>query len=66
MYNVCALLDAKYVTCWVTEDTFLFVTLFIYDSTSRRYNPSFTMSSDPLMSYLGAVLGSLLLPNAGR
>jgi hypothetical protein len=24
-----------------------------------------TMSSDPLMSCLGAVLGSLLLPNAG-
>jgi hypothetical protein len=38
---------------------------FIYDSTSRRYTLSFTMSSDPLLSYLGAVLGSILLPNAG-
>jgi hypothetical protein len=33
---------------------------FIYDSTSRRCHLSFTMSSDPLMSCLGAVLGSLL------
>jgi hypothetical protein len=37
---------------------------FIYDSTSRRYNLSFTMSSEPLMSCLGAVLGSLLIPSA--
>jgi hypothetical protein len=34
--------------------------------TSRRYNLSFTMSSDPLMPCLGAVLRSLLLLNAGR
>jgi hypothetical protein len=33
---------------------------FIYDSTSRHYNLSFTMSSDPLLSCLGAALGSLL------
>jgi hypothetical protein len=33
---------------------------FISDSTSHHYNLSFTMSSDPLMSCLGAVLGSLL------
>jgi hypothetical protein len=29
---------------------------FIYDSTSRCYNLSFTMNSDPLLSCLGAVL----------
>jgi hypothetical protein len=33
---------------------------FISDSTSRRCDLSFTMSSDPLMSCLGAVLGCLL------
>jgi hypothetical protein len=36
------------------------ITLFIYDSTTRRYNLSFTISPDPLMSCLGAVLGYLL------
>jgi hypothetical protein len=47
------------------QRTPLDVTLFISDSNSRHYSLSFTMSSDPLMSCLGAVLRSLFLPNAG-
>jgi hypothetical protein len=44
------------VTCYVTDDTVRFVIAFISDSTSRRYSLFFTMSSDPLMSRLGAVI----------
>jgi hypothetical protein len=43
--------------CWTPNVASLdLLHLFIYDSTSRHYNLSFTMSSDPLMSCLGAVL----------
>jgi hypothetical protein len=59
LYNVWSLLDAKCNLLGYRRPLDLFHS-FIYDSTSRHYNLSFTMSSDPLMSCLGAVLGSLL------
>jgi hypothetical protein len=39
-------------------------TRLFYDSTSRHYNLSFTMSSGPLTSCLGAIFGSLSVLNA--
>jgi hypothetical protein len=59
MYSVRSLLDAHFNLLDYRRHLCL-LHLFIYDSTSRRYNLSFTMSSDPLMSCLGAVPGSLL------
>jgi hypothetical protein len=59
LYSVWPLLDAKCNLLGYRTHLDL-LHWFIYDSTSRRYNISFTMSSDPLMSCLGAVLGSLL------
>jgi hypothetical protein len=64
-YIVWPLMEAKMELARLQKTPFCLLHLFIYDSTSRRYNLSFTMNFGPLMSCLGAVLGSLLLLNAG-
>jgi hypothetical protein len=56
MYNVWPLLNAKCKLLGLLTTPLDLLHLFIYDSNNRHYNLSFTMSSDPLMSCLGAVL----------
>jgi hypothetical protein len=60
LYNVRSLMDANCNLLGLQMTPLNLLHSFIYDSTSRYYNLFFTTSSDPLMSCLGAVLGSLL------
>jgi hypothetical protein len=59
MYNIWSLMDAN-CTSYVTEDTTLVVTLVYLRLHESSLQSLLTVSSDPLMSCLGAVLGSLL------
>jgi hypothetical protein len=49
------------LVCWVTEDAVQFVTLVYLRLHQSSLQSLFTMCSDPLMLYLGAVLVPLLL-----
>jgi hypothetical protein len=60
MYNILVTAGHQLYLARLEKTPLDLLNSFIYDSTSRSYNLSFTMRSDPLMSYLGAVLGSFL------